>query len=77
MTYSGGGWRRTALGLSILTSLVVLLLRPASAEDSKPQVERVRQIYLEGTSPSGGEITAVMSDAGVAPSARSSFLTIT
>jgi ABC-type branched-subunit amino acid transport system substrate-binding protein len=65
LTCSGGGWRLAALGLSILTSLVVLLLRPASAEDSKPQVERGRQIYLEGTSPSGAEITAVMSDAGV------------
>jgi ABC-type branched-subunit amino acid transport system substrate-binding protein len=45
--------------------LFVFFVRPASAEDSKNQVQRGRQIYLEGTSPSGGEITAVMSDAGV------------
>ncbi|HEV8578300.1 MAG TPA: ABC transporter substrate-binding protein [Thermoanaerobaculia bacterium] len=30
-----------------------------------PSAERGRQIYVEGRSPSGGEITAVMSDAGV------------
>src|SRR5262245_52341572 len=35
------------------------------AEERKQQLERGRQIYLFGTSPSGGEITAVMSDAGV------------
>ncbi|HEV2843411.1 MAG TPA: ABC transporter substrate-binding protein, partial [Thermoanaerobaculia bacterium] len=51
--------------LSILLLLLPLLLHAASPEDLKKQVERGRQIYIEGTSPSGGEITAVMSEAGL------------
>ncbi len=43
----------------------LLQAAPASPEDSKKQLERGKQIYNEGTSPSGGEIIAVMSDAGV------------
>jgi len=39
------------------------LLQAAAPENAS--VARGRQIYLEGTSPSGGEIVAVMSDAGV------------
>jgi ABC-type branched-subunit amino acid transport system substrate-binding protein len=65
MTSFGGGRRRAALVLVALTALFVLVLRPASPEEPKKQLERGRQIYLEGTSPSGGQITAVMSDAGV------------
>jgi ABC-type branched-subunit amino acid transport system substrate-binding protein len=62
---SEGGRRRAALVLSVLAVLFVPCLRAASPEESKKQLERGRQIYLEGTSPSGGEIIAVMSDAGV------------
>lgn len=69
----GGGRRPAALSpLFVLAVLVVLavpfLIRPASAQapkDSKEPIQRGRQIYLEGTSPSGSAITAVMSDAGV------------
>lgn len=62
----GGGLRRAALAALFL--LLPALLRaapPASPEEAKKQLERGRQIYNEGTSPSGGEIIAVMSDAGV------------
>ncbi|HEV2851474.1 MAG TPA: ABC transporter substrate-binding protein [Thermoanaerobaculia bacterium] len=53
--------------------LLLLLLAPAllqagaspSPDTHRKQLERGRQIYLEGKSPSGGEITAVMSDASV------------
>lgn len=47
--------------------LLLLLLAPALllAAGASPSPERGRRIYLEGVSPSGGEITAVMSDAGV------------
>jgi ABC-type branched-subunit amino acid transport system substrate-binding protein len=65
MTFSGGGRSRAALVLAVLSVPFVLFVRPASPADAKTQLERGRQIYLEGTSPSGGEITAVMSDAGV------------
>src|SRR5436305_13914878 len=47
---------------------VFLFLLPALLHAAAPdgaQLARGRQIYLEGTSPSGGEIVAVMSDAGV------------
>ena len=43
---------------------LLLLLLPALLQASEP-VERGRKIYLTGTSPSGGEIVALMSDAGV------------
>ena len=62
MISPGGGRSRAAL---VLSFLFILFVRPASPEDSKPQLERGKQIYLEGTSPTGAEITAVMSDAGV------------
>ncbi|MFY9821899.1 MAG: ABC transporter substrate-binding protein [Thermoanaerobaculia bacterium] len=72
MIPSGGGPRRAALVPAVLVVPVVLavlfFIRPASAQapkDSKDPIQRGRQIYLEGTSSSGGEITAVMSDAGV------------
>ncbi len=65
MIYPEGGRRRAALVLSVLFFLTVRAGRPASAEDAKPQLERGKQIYLTGASPSGGEIIAVMSDAGV------------
>ncbi|HEV7507582.1 MAG TPA: ABC transporter substrate-binding protein [Thermoanaerobaculia bacterium] len=65
MKFFGGGRCHAALVPAIFSVLFLLVLRPASPEDSKPQLERGRQIYLEGTSPSGSEITAVMSDAGV------------
>jgi ABC-type branched-subunit amino acid transport system substrate-binding protein len=47
--------------------LFLILLVPAVllAAGASPSPERGRRIYLEGVSPSGGEITAVMSDAGV------------
>jgi ABC-type branched-subunit amino acid transport system substrate-binding protein len=57
---------RTALALAAL--LLPVLLRAAPADppgNHREQIERGRKIYLEGTSPSGGEITAVMSDASV------------
>src|SRR5436305_6559539 len=47
---------------------VFLFLLPALLHAAAPegaQLARGRQIYLEGTSPSGGEIVALMSDAGV------------
>ncbi|HEY9421940.1 MAG TPA: ABC transporter substrate-binding protein, partial [Thermoanaerobaculia bacterium] len=52
---------------TVLALLVLLpvLLQAATPTDLKKQVERGRQIYVEGTSPSGGEITAVMSEAGL------------
>jgi ABC-type branched-subunit amino acid transport system substrate-binding protein len=57
----------------LLAPLFLILLLPAflqaaappSSDEHKKQLERGRRIYLEGTSPSGGEITAVMSDASV------------
>jgi ABC-type branched-subunit amino acid transport system substrate-binding protein len=55
---------RAFLVLSVVFAFAPLL-RPAHAEESGKQAGRGRRIYLEGTSPSGGEITAVMSDAGV------------
>jgi ABC-type branched-subunit amino acid transport system substrate-binding protein len=50
--------------------LLLLLAVPslpgaASPSGDRQRIERGRQIYLQGTSPSGGEIVAVMSDAGV------------
>lgn len=51
--------------LSVLLLLLPLLLHAASPEELKKQIERGRQIYIDGTSPSGGEITAVMSEAGL------------
>lgn len=52
--------------LAVLGVLAVLpLLHAAQPADPKKQLERGRQIYVEGTSPSGGEITAVMSEAGL------------
>ncbi|HSS51523.1 MAG TPA: hypothetical protein VLX28_21475, partial [Thermoanaerobaculia bacterium] len=62
MKLSGGGRRRAALVPAVLAVPVVLavlfLIRPASAqapEGPKDQLQRGRQIYLLGTSPSGGE----------------------
>jgi len=63
-----GGGRRRAAALVPAVLAVLFFIRPASAQgpkDSKDQIQRGRQIYLEGTSPTGGEIIAVMSDAGV------------
>jgi ABC-type branched-subunit amino acid transport system substrate-binding protein len=48
--------------LAGLFFLLPALLHAAAPEAS---IERGRRIYQEGTSPSGGEIVAVMSDAGV------------
>src|SRR5918999_4047736 len=48
--------------------ILFLLLAPAFllANDQQPdRIGRGRRIYVEGVSPSGGEITAVMSDASV------------
>lgn len=67
--FGGGDRRRPALVLAVPAVLAVLFsIRPASAQDakdSKAQLQRGRQIYLEGTSPSGSPIIALMSDAGV------------
>ncbi|HEX6901537.1 MAG TPA: ABC transporter substrate-binding protein [Thermoanaerobaculia bacterium] len=52
------------LSFTILLLLPVLL-HAADPADLEKQIARGRQIYIEGTSPSGGEIIAVMSDAGV------------
>ena len=51
----------TAL-LALLVSAVPALL---AAEPLTPEQQRGRQIYLEGSSPSGGEITAVMGEESV------------
>jgi len=53
------------LPLALLTPLLLSASEPLSLEEGKARIERGRRIYVEGTSPSGGEITAVMSDAGV------------
>lgn len=53
--------------------LPILLLAPAllaagaspSPAEKKAQIERGKRIYMEGVSPSGGEITALMSEASV------------
>src|SRR5215203_5740310 len=62
---------RGVVGIRILGFLFLFLApaclqaaAPPSAEQ-KQQLERGRRIYVEGTSPSGGEITALMSDASV------------
>jgi ABC-type branched-subunit amino acid transport system substrate-binding protein len=52
-------------GALLLLLAVPVLLHAANPGDAAKQVERGRRIYLKGTSPSGGEIVAVMSDAGV------------
>jgi len=44
---------------------LLLLFVPALVWAAPDSVERGRRIFQEGTSPSGGEIVAVMSDAGV------------
>lgn len=64
---------RASLLFLILLAPAVLLAAGASPipdgqkkpDEQKQRIERGRRIYLEGVSPSGGEITAVMSDAGV------------
>lgn len=60
---------RVKVSLLFLVFLAPALLLAAGASPSpdlqKKQIERGRRIYLEGVSPSGGEITALMSDAGV------------
>src|SRR5262245_37479497 len=48
----------------LLIFLLPLLLQ-AAGPPSAEQIERGRRIYVEGVSPAGGEITAVMSDEGV------------
>ena len=48
--------------------LPLALIAPAvlhGAAELTPEEQRGRQIYLEGTSPSGGEIVAVMGDAQI------------
>lgn len=59
--------RRLSLLLPLLLLPPVLLRAagPPTAEEQKKQLERGRKIYVEGASPSGGEITALMSDASV------------
>lgn len=55
-----------------LTALLLTLAVPAflwGAVELTPQERRGRQIYLEGTSPSGGEITAVMGEGVEVPAA--------
>jgi ABC-type branched-subunit amino acid transport system substrate-binding protein len=57
-----------ALRLLLLVLLAPALLQagaPPSPGEQKKQIERGRRIYLEGASPSGAEITAVMSEASV------------
>jgi ABC-type branched-subunit amino acid transport system substrate-binding protein len=56
-------------GCRILTRLILLVfLLPAFLRAADPpsaeQIERGRRIYVEGASPAGGQITAVMSDEG-------------
>ncbi|HSF44204.1 MAG TPA: ABC transporter substrate-binding protein [Thermoanaerobaculia bacterium] len=57
-----------ALRLLLLILLAPALLQagaPPSPGEQKAQIERGKRIYLEGVSPSGAEITAVMSEASV------------
>ncbi len=58
---------RVSLLLAALLAPALLFAAGASPspEEQKQQIERGRRIYLEGVSPSGAEITALMSDAGV------------
>lgn len=51
--------------LLLLFPVLLWAADPPSPTDLEKQIARGRQIYIEGTSPSGGEIIAVMSDAGV------------
>ncbi|ETX03467.1 cytochrome c/ABC transporter substrate-binding protein [Candidatus Entotheonella palauensis] len=53
--------------LAVLVAL--LLLASASASALTPQEQRGQHIYLQGTSPSGGEITAVLGREGIDVSA--------
>lgn len=57
--------RRPLLLILAVLVPVVLQAAPPPSAGQKKQLERGRRIYVEGTSPSGGEITAVMSDASV------------
>src|SRR5215210_1122389 len=57
--------RSFLLALALLLPALLQAAAPPSPDGQKKQLDRGRQIYLEGTSPSGREITAVMSDASV------------
>ncbi len=57
--------RASLLFLILLAPALLLAGASPSPEEQKKQLERGRRIYLEGVSPAGGEITAVMSDAAV------------
>ncbi|HEX4962270.1 MAG TPA: ABC transporter substrate-binding protein [Thermoanaerobaculia bacterium] len=63
----GLGWGRVALLFAFVLFLPALLQAapPTAPADAKKQLERGRQVYLEGTSPAGHEIVAVMSDSSV------------
>jgi ABC-type branched-subunit amino acid transport system substrate-binding protein len=65
---SGPGRRGAPVWAPFVLFLLPVLLGaadPPSPEAQKAQIERGRKIYIEGVSPSGGEITAVMSEASV------------
>ena len=53
--------RNTSRGLLVLAAVMLLASMPAAAELSDAE-RRGKQIYFEGTSPGGGEITAVVGD---------------
>ncbi len=55
-------WRPGRLLLLVLLLVPVLL---QGAAELTPEEQRGRQIYVEGTSPSGGEIVAVLGDAQI------------
>ena len=52
-------------GLSFFFSRILLRAALRRPPTNRKQIERGRRIYLEGVSPSGAEITAVMSEASV------------
>ena len=56
---------RRTLPLLVLLSLAAPALLLHGAAELSPQEQRGRQIYRDGTSPSGGEIVALMGDAQI------------
>ncbi len=57
--------RRLLLLPLLFAPALLLASDPPGAKEQQDRIERGRRIYVAGASPSGGEITAVMSDAGV------------
>ena len=56
---------RKAFAVVVLLPTLLGAAGPQAGEERKAQIERGRKIYVEGASPSGGEISALMSEASV------------